>query len=123
MADLKQKGAVALDVDELKALIVGKTVTLRNVVTGQLMDILYGEDGRRLLISRGGQAPTAGNMYDLMHVGELSSPTQYEIKDGRIMTIINDTPFTATLYKVGDKYVAARSNEFGFANYEVVEIR
>ena len=24
------------------------------------------------------------------------------------------------VYKLGDKYLAARSNEFGFANYEVV---
>jgi hypothetical protein len=27
--------------------------------------------------------------------------------------------FLCTVYKAGDKYVAARSNEFGFANYEV----
>jgi hypothetical protein len=26
------------------------------------------------------------------------------------------------VYKVGDKYVAARSNEFGYANYEVEHI-
>ena len=25
-----------------------------------------------------------------------------------------------TVYKTGDKYQAARSNEFGFANYEIV---
>ena len=25
-----------------------------------------------------------------------------------------------TLYKAGDKYMAARSNEFGYANYEIV---
>jgi hypothetical protein len=29
------------------------------------------------------------------------------------------TPFEVALYKDGDKYVAARSNEFGYANYEV----
>ena len=28
-----------------------------------------------------------------------------------------------TVYKLGDKYLAARSNEFGYANYEVEEIR
>jgi len=36
----------------------------------------------------------------------------------RLSTIAN-TPFEITVYKVGDKYVAARSNEFGYANYEV----
>ncbi len=29
------------------------------------------------------------------------------------------TPFEIMVYKVGDKYMAARSNEFGYANYEV----
>ncbi len=24
------------------------------------------------------------------------------------------------MYKVGDKYVGARSNEFGYANYEII---
>jgi hypothetical protein len=27
------------------------------------------------------------------------------------------TPFEVTVYKAGEKYVVARSNEFGFANY------
>ena len=43
----------------------------------------------------------------------------YEIKDGRIITTIGGTPFDVVVYKVGDKYIAARGSEFGFANYEV----
>jgi len=31
-------------------------------------------------------------------------------------------PFAVTVYKVGDKYIAARSNEFGYANYEVEKV-
>jgi hypothetical protein len=30
------------------------------------------------------------------------------------------TPVEIAVYKAGDKYVAARSNEFGYANYEIV---
>jgi hypothetical protein len=29
------------------------------------------------------------------------------------------TPFDVAVYKVGDKYVAARNSEFGYANYEI----
>ena len=36
-----------------------------------------------------------------------------------LVTTIANTPFEITVYKVGDKYVAARSNEFGYANYQV----
>jgi len=30
------------------------------------------------------------------------------------------TPFEMTVYKVGDKYYGARSNEFGYTNYEII---
>ena len=30
------------------------------------------------------------------------------------------TPFEVTVYKLGDKYYGARSNEFGYANYEII---
>ena len=49
VAALTQQGAVALGDAELKQLIVGKTVTVRNTVTGQQFEILYGSDGRRLI--------------------------------------------------------------------------
>jgi hypothetical protein len=39
------------------------------------------------------------------------------------VTTLGGSPFEVTLYKAGDKYVAARSNEFGFANYEVAAVQ
>ena len=52
----------------------------------------------------------------------LGSPAAYEIKDGQIVTTLDNTPFAVTVYRVGEEYVAARSNEFGYANYEVEQI-
>ena len=57
VADLRQKGAVALDDAQLKQLIVGKTFKVRNTVTGQRFEILYGPDGRRLILSVDGKQP------------------------------------------------------------------
>jgi hypothetical protein len=34
-----------------------------------------------------------------------------------------DAEFDVTVYKLGDKYVAARGREFGHANYAIEEIR
>ena len=119
VADLQQRGAVALDDAQLKQLIVGKTFKVRNTVTGQRFEILYGPDGRRLILSVDGKQPPAGEVGDVLHSGELGSPAHYEIRGGKIVTTIANTPFEVTVYKVGDKYVAARSNEFGYANYEV----
>ena len=54
-------------------------------------------------------------MADLFHGGE----ADYAIHDGRLSTDIGGTPFEVTVYKLAEKYIAARSNEFGYANYEV----
>ena len=53
----------------------------------------------------------------------MGSPAEYEIGGGRLVTTLDMTPFAVTVYKLGDKYVAARSNEFGYANYEVEEVK
>ena len=119
VAELKQQGAVALDDAQLKALVVGKTLRVRNTATGQRFEIFYGTTGRRLILNVDGKQPEAGEIGDVLHSGELGSPALYEIRDGRIITTLGTTPLDVMVYKVGDKYVAARSNEFGYANYEL----
>ena len=47
-------------------------------------------------------------------------PSAYEVKDGKIVTTVGNAPFEMTVYKLGDKYFGARSNEFGYANYEII---
>ncbi|HEX8894724.1 MAG TPA: hypothetical protein VF783_15450 [Terriglobales bacterium] len=34
---------------------------------------------------------------------------------------MSQEPYSMTFYRLGDKYYAARSNEFGYANYELLE--
>jgi hypothetical protein len=48
----------------------------------------------------------------------LTVPTPYSIANGKVVTMLANTPFEMTLYKVGEQYFGARSNEFGYANYE-----
>ncbi|MCB9939418.1 MAG: hypothetical protein H6823_14335 [Planctomycetaceae bacterium] len=57
-----------------------------------------------------GITPTANVLSDPLHNAD-----QYEIRDGQLVTVINGTPFHVTAYKLGDKYFAARSYEFGYA--------
>ena len=117
VADLTQQGATPLDDAQLRQLIVGKTVAVSNTVTDQRFEITYGVDGRRLISSVNGKMPDPEQMGDLMHPSGLGA--EYEIRDGRIVTMIEGTPFEVIAYRLGDKIVAARSNEFGYANYEV----
>ena len=118
VADLTQRGATALDDAQLRDLIVGKTFKVRNTVTAQEFQITYGVDGRRLISSINGKLPDVEAIGDIMHPSGLGG-AEYDIRDGRIVTMIEGTPFEVTVYRTGDKLVAARSNEFGYANYEV----
>ena len=118
VADLTQRGAATLDDAQLRDLIVGKTFKVRNTVTDQRFEITYAAGGRRLISSINGKMPDPEQMGDVMHPNSLGT-ADYEIRDGHIVTMIEGTPFEVTVSRLGDKLVAARSNEFGYANYEI----
>jgi hypothetical protein len=115
VAELLRKGAVALDDAQLKELAVGKTLRVRNSVTGQSFEILYGTGGQRLVTAIDGKARDPSSMAELFHGGQ----AQYEIGGGRLTTQIAGTPFEVSVYRLGERYLAARGDEQGYANYEV----
>jgi hypothetical protein len=123
VADLRQKGSSPLDDAQLKQLVVGKTLQVKNTVTGQRFEINYGPAGRRVITTIDGALPKAGEMFGVLHSGEVGSPAEYEIRGGRIVTTIGGSEFEISVYPQGDKFVAARSNEFGYANYEIEEVK
>ena len=47
-------------------------------------------------------------------------PSPYYINNGKIVTVLAGTPIEVTAYKLGAKYYGARSNELGYANYEII---
>ena len=123
VADLKKKGAEALDDAKLAQLVVGKTLTVRDTVTGQQFKISYAKSGRRLILSVDGKPPQPGEIFDVTGASALGSAAPYEISGGKIITTLGETPFAVTVYRVGDKYWGARSNEFGYANYELEKVQ
>ena len=122
VADLKSKGAVALDDAQLKALIVGKTWPRKTRSPASASTCSTARTGRRLIAAHRREAAASRARPFTPTPADLGAPAAYEIKDGQIVTTLVGTPFEVTVYKVGDKYVAARSNEFGYANYEVEQI-
>jgi hypothetical protein len=58
-----------------------------------------------------------GNVADASY---LATSSPYFINNGKIVTALVGTAIEMAVYKVGDKYVGARSNEFGYANYEII---
>ena len=144
VADLTSKGAVALNDAEIKTLIEQKSVWLQNNVTGDKYMVVYGALGK------GGatkpltpsdpdyltqQFPANQGQFQVRYVGNkvtqslagdsirasyLGTSRTYMIANGRIVTDIVGTPIEISVYKVGGKYLGARSNEFGYANYEII---
>ena len=143
--DLKKQGAVALNDAQLKALIVDKSPWLQNNVTGTKFKIIYGasgianatqtltpidpayvtsklaqNQGQSLIDHAGRGAVQPSAIGDPAGSSYLGTPSPYYINNGKIVTVIAGTPIEVTAYKLGDKYYGARSNEFGYANYEII---
>jgi Protein of unknown function (DUF3604) len=148
VADLKKNGAVALNDEELKKLIVHKSVWFQNAVTGDKFMIIYGDLGQagkgkatepidvgylteRFPVGQGEfqiryetkKMPLQSLTGDPVAASNSGTSQTYNIQDGKLITSLVGTPIEITVYKVGDKYLAARSNEFGFANYEFIPVQ
>jgi len=142
---LKKQGAVALTVAQLKALVVDKSVWMQNTVTGEKYMVIYsalgkGGQAKALTPAEPGYVsqrfPTDEGQYQVRYIGRsvamqsltsdivdasyLGTSRTYRIASGKIVTDLVGTPIETAVYKLGDKYFGARSNEFGYANYEVV---
>ncbi len=122
VADLKAKGAVALDDSALTKLLVGHSTWLQNNVTDSKFVVAWAPDGLQLVGNVNPRALQPSDVGDVARAAYLGQSSAYSIKDGKIHTSVGNAPFETTVYKLGDKYYAARSNEFGYANYEIIPV-
>ena len=107
---LEKDKAKALSTEELKQLLVGKTVRIKSLVTGAEYDAVYGEDGLRTL--------TASAAFGASH-GQGAAKNPYVIKDGKLSSRLADgSQFSTRIYKQGGRYLAAKDDEAGYVNYE-----
>jgi hypothetical protein len=131
VAELTQNGAKLLSDDELKALIVGKSIWVRNNVTGEDIKIRYDEGGTAVILHVGRRAMLPSLSGDIAKGAYQTTASPYEISGGKIVTHLSSTPITMAVYKsdaaqAGNTpreqptYYGARSNEFGYANYEIL---
>jgi hypothetical protein len=72
-------------------------------------------DGKRTLTAEAGLASMHGG-------GTGGNP--YAIKNGQLEGSLDDgSAFTSRIFKLGDRYLGARSDEGGYVNYEVVVVK
>jgi hypothetical protein len=118
---LKQKGATALNDAELKALIVGKAFWIRNEVTGEQASESFTAEGQTTIFHVGRNANVPSGFGPVQRDGYQGTTIPYEIKGGKLVTWLSQDPYAVTIYKLGDSYYGARSNEFGHANYQIIK--
>jgi hypothetical protein len=53
-------------------------------------------------------------------VGYQGVTSPYTIKNGQVVTTFSHEPCALRVYKLGNTYYGARSNEFGYPNYELL---
>ncbi|HXJ34086.1 MAG TPA: DUF3604 domain-containing protein [Candidatus Eisenbacteria bacterium] len=120
VADLKKKGATVLGDAQLKALVVGKAFWLQNNVTGEQFSESFTDEGH-MIVSRVGRYANVPSGYgNVMRDGYEGTTIPYKITDGKLVTFVSQDPYAVTFYKLGNTYYGARSNEFGYANYEIL---
>jgi hypothetical protein len=120
VSDLKAKGATALGDAQLKALIVGKAYWVRNNVTGEQFSVSYTPDGDMNVWHIGNGATIPSYVGNPMRNGYQGATTPYKIEGGKVITKVAQDPYSLAIYKLGDTYYGVRSNEFGYANYEII---
>jgi hypothetical protein len=120
VSDLTKKGATALGDAQLKALVVGKAFWVRNNVTGEQFSVSYTAEGQSNVWHVGEGATTPSSVGNPLRAGYEGTATPYKIENGKVVTMIAQDPFAVAIYKLGDTYYGARSNEFGYANYEII---
>ncbi len=120
VADLKKKGATQLGDAQLKALIVGKAFWVRNDVNAEQFSVSYTPDGDSNVWHIGSSATIPSYVDNPIRGGYQGITTPYKIEGGKVVTKVQQDPYSVTIYKLGDTYYGARSNEFGYANYEII---
>src|SRR5262245_42357786 len=120
VADLKKKGATPLGDAQLKSLVVGKAFWLRNNGTGEQFSQSFTTDGQTTVFRVGSDAVMPSGYGNVERGGYQGTTTSYKIEDGKLVTLVSQDPYAFTFYKLGDTYYLARSNEFGYANYEII---
>lgn len=130
--DLEKQGAVALTDDELKDFAVGKFLWLKNTVTGGVFKTQWSNDGIFLLMNVDPRIPQPSAFGDVARHSYLGDPNSaYRVENGTLVTNFGNREYAYKVYKLDGKgdaagkgkptHILARSNEFGYANYEVID--
>jgi hypothetical protein len=114
VSEIESQGAKKLDTEEIRHLIVGKMVAIKRLSTGEEITGYYNEDGTRTLVEFEKGVEIQGENT----TGATRDP--YSIDNGQLHAVLDGKQISTTIYQLGERYLAAISDENGKVNYEVI---
>jgi Protein of unknown function (DUF3604) len=120
VADLTAKGCQAADRGGARGPDCRQVHLGEQQCYGEPIKIRYDEDGTAVTVHVGRSATLPSLTGDLSRASYQTTASSYKVSDGKIVTELSGTPIGMAVYKLGDTYYGARSNEFGHANYELL---
>lgn len=120
VAELRHKDAKVLSHEQLRELVIGKAFWLRNNVTGEQFFLPFTAEGETIVYRVGANAILPSAYGNVVRDGYQGTTGAYKIEGGKLVIPVSQEPYAFTFYKVGDTHYAARDNEFGYANYEII---
>ncbi len=105
--------------DEIRKTLLGKTLMLKDLTSGKVYEGKLLETGKRVLKETGvAKEQVAQSAY---HGGGslLMGKADYEIRNNTIVSSDGIRTITSTLYRKGDRIVAARDVDGGVVNFEI----
>ena len=120
VADLRSKGATPLSEEQLKALVVGKAFWMRNNVIGEQFFQAFTAEGQMNVFRVGANEVVPSHFGNVGRDGYQGTTSAYKIEGDKLIVLVSQDPYDFAFYKLGSTYYAARNNEFGYANYEII---
>ena len=120
VASLKKIGIEPMKNAEIKALIVGNILVVRNTETLANFAARFDKNGKR--VSQRVTALKDGPkiVYQTLGDSKDANVAEYEIKNNRLITKFENQSFEVLIFKVKDKYYGSRSTDDGEVKWELL---
>lgn len=117
---LAKQGVQPMKTAEIKKLIVGNIIVVRNTETLDNFAARFAKSGKRILSRVVAQKDGPRLVYKPIGEQEDANIANYEIKNNRLITHFDEKRFEVLIFEINGKYHAARSTDNGAINWELI---
>ncbi len=117
---LDKSGVKPMQDDDIKKLLIGNIIVVRNTDTLAHYAARFDANGKRVLQQVSAQRDGPKIIYKTLGDARDANVADYEIKFNRLITRFDNQIFEVIIFKVKDKYYGARSTDAGAIKWEMV---